>query len=770
MKNQLVPSRITDKNGKPTTVYVNPNKGTPASTGKGSEGHGWKSGVKATSSSPSKSPASPPPPSLAALAALADDDTVLDSSESEETPAEPLPAPAVLVAVIIPNRFENPCSVCETPVAVGKGHVFKAEGSERWVNVCAAHKPVAPSAPEESDAVASQEPASDEPKAGEVIEIARIIENKFEKPCAICGTEVAAQEGYAYLAAGREGWKTVCAAHKPTEPSGAYDAENLAEVRRTDRAGRCKTCGATTRPFEDYAARTNSGRWISYCSEHVPEGALFRLPEAKPFSLPGTNAEQLYPHQQQVVAAVLAGKRSIYIADEPGLGKTASAILSLAASESKRSVVVVPSIVKTNWRREFEKWNPSARVQVISGKKPVEIAPDAEVIILNYELLEAHAESLSSWAPTALVVDEAHYVKNYRAKRSQALETVNRALAPSSLRIFLSGTPIPNRVIELASPLINLGWMNSFGGFHRFGARYTAGEGARFDGSKNTEELHERLLETGMIRRRKTDVVDLPSRSVNDLPITLSTDDARSVKVAQKALLIALERSVKEAAKKNSTQVSAQLIRATVADRLASGGAGFSELGALRMALGKAKIPLIARQAEDLLSAGEPVVVFAHHREVVTEVADRLGKEGRKVGVIIGGQGSEKNQRVMDAFQNGDLDAVVASTSAAGVGITLNRASQVVIGELAWNGAQEDQAIDRVHRIGQERPVTAWRIIAEGTIDGQLSAAITRKRRVATEVIDGTSSVEGQTYAGAQDVLVELLMKRMKVKKEESAA
>lgn len=174
----------------------------------------------------------------------------------------------------------------------------------------------------------------------------------------------------------------------------------------------------------------------------------------------------------------------------------------------------------------------------------------------------------------------------------------------------------------------------------------------------------------------------------------------------------------------------------------------------IRKTLGVAKISLIIAQVEDLVGSG-PVVVFAHHRDVQDAVAEALQESG--VVRIAGGQAAEERQAAIDAFQAGEAQVAVCSIQAAGVGITLSAASQVVIGEIPWTAASQSQAIDRVHRIGQDRSVTAWRILAAGTLDEKLAGAVAAKADISAQAIDGQESDPVQGGSPAQAMAEDLL-------------
>ena len=534
-------------------------------------------------------------------------------------------------------------------------------------------------------------------------------------------------------------------------------------------AGNCTVCNERVTASAGVTAK-HGGRWLVWCAEHDPNApkiVSFTLDtEVTSVEVEGTESDRLMPHQAQVVASVKSGTRSIYLADEPGLGKTAQAAISLVAAGSRRAVIVVPAVVKTNWEREIELWTPGRQTIVVEGRKAVSVPFGTRVVIINYDILSAHLDNLLAWSPDALIVDEAHYVKERRSARTKAVGEIAESVG-DGLKMYLSGTPIPNRPIELAEPLTHLGLIDSLGGFWHFAKRYAEAHredfGWKMTGASNLDELHEKLVSVGMVRRRKTEVTDLPERTVIDLPVTLSGDGARDVKAAQVALTKRLVTAVKEEAKDEGIKlkdIDFALVRGVVGREL-SGSVGFEEIATLRKLIGIGKIDLIVAQAESLLQSGA-VVVFAHHRSVVDGIQEALSAAGRRVGVIVGGQAANARQEVIDGFQSGMLDVVVASIEASGVGITLHRASQVIIGELPWTASAQDQAIDRVHRIGQDDPVTAWRVIASSTLDKKLSDAVASKAGIAAAVIDGEDRDEAEGKSLSL-IIAELVATAMKV-------
>lgn len=530
------------------------------------------------------------------------------------------------------------------------------------------------------------------------------------------------------------------------------------------------------------------GRWVTTHRACVTTGTgSFVLPDAASVDIAGTKSADLYMHQAQVVAAVRDGARSILLADEPGLGKTATSLVSSAAAGAQRVLVVCPAVVKVAWEREAQRWLDGARVQVLAGRKASPIAPETRVIVINYDILGSWAPTLLASGVDALIVDEAHMIKDGRAARSKAVEGLASALPAGALRMLLTGTPIPNRPIDLAHPLKVVGMLEHVGGFWAFAKRYCQAHegdyGWDMTGADHLDELHEKLLSAGMVRRRKSDAVDLPSRTVVDVPVELTGPAARTVATAQAALVDRLADAVHAAAKRaNNDRIDGEpivviddaLIRGVVVGSLGGGGAAFEELAALRVALGEAKALLVAQLARDLAeSSKEPVVVMVHHRSVQDALAADLADLG--VVRIAGGQDAQVRQAQIDHFQEGQAMVAVCSIQAAGVGITLHAASQMVLGELPWTAAAQDQAIDRIHRIGQDRPVTAWRIIAAGTLDERMAELISEKAAIGLAAIDGGVTAAGSEELGALDALVDLVVaalaqpRKRKVRKARAA-
>src|SRR3954451_3608933 len=170
----------------------------------------------------------------------------------------------------------------------------------------------------------------------------------------------------------------------------------------------------------------------------------------------------LMPHQAQVVAAAREGHRSFLLADEPGLGKTAQALLAAQAANAYPLLVVVPNVVKTSWAREAELWTPNHAATVVhSDGESVDAFSD--IVVINYEVLDRHIEWLGTLGFRGMVVDEAHFIKNKTSQRSQhvlALSQRIRERAPRPLLMALTGTPLINDIEDFRAIWQFLGWID----------------------------------------------------------------------------------------------------------------------------------------------------------------------------------------------------------------------------------------------------------------------------------------------------------------------
>jgi len=469
------------------------------------------------------------------------------------------------------------------------------------------------------------------------------------------------------------------------------------------------------------------------------------LPAARAVQTPpGT---ELMPHQAQVVAAAANGHRSFLLADEPGLGKTAQALLAAQAAKAYPLLVVAPNVVKANWAHEVDIWTPQRRPTVVHGDGD-DVDGFADIMIVNYELLDRHVGWLSSMGFRGMIVDEAHFIKNKRSKRSQHIIAVSdriRATNSQPLLMALTGTPLINDTEDFRAIWEFLGWID-----------HKAPTSALMAALEDTGLIpgdpgfsaaaRSRVIDMGIVRRRKIDVAtDIPARRVADVPIELDGAAGRSIRAAEAALVSRLVDRYRATLKARGADGTADEVDADVVRRVAeselkeaSADSGADNVFTMVRRIGQAKAGLAADYTAQLAHNVGKVVFFAKHIDVMDQAERTFADRGIRFASIRGDQTPKAREKNIAAFVNDpDVSIVVCSLMAAGVGLNLQVASNLVLAELSWTHAEQTQAIDRIHRIGQDEPVTAWRIIGARTIDSRIAKLIDRKSGLAARALDG---------------------------------
>ncbi|MEO6532456.1 MAG: DEAD/DEAH box helicase [Pseudolysinimonas sp.] len=487
------------------------------------------------------------------------------------------------------------------------------------------------------------------------------------------------------------------------------------------------------------------------------------LPEARSLATPG--GIELMRHQAQFVEDARAGHRSYLLADEPGLGKTAQALLAANVTGSYPLLVVVPNVVKVNWAREVEKWTPQRASTVVHGDGD-NIDAFADVVIVNYEVLDRHVAWLSRRGFKGMVVDEAHFIKNkdsQRSKNVQALSKSIRAVTPKALMIALTGTPLINQIEDFRMIWQFLGWIDEKKPLPELMRRLEEteldpGEPGFFRAARDA------VVDMGIVRRKKVDVAaDIPARRVADIPVELDGEAGRSIREAEAALVARLVERYRRVLAARPESDPDDLIRMVAAAELeetrqAGGDGSGDNVFTMVRKIGQAKATPAADYTVNLARNVGKVVFFAKHIDVMDQAEKYFAAAGLKTVSLRGDQTTKARQLAIDAFANDpDVAVAVCSLTAAGVGVNLQAASNVVLAELSWTNAEQTQAIDRVHRIGQELPVTAWRIIAAGTLDGRISQLIDAKAGLAARALDGEAAIDAAEGSVQLEALVGVL-------------
>jgi hypothetical protein len=499
--------------------------------------------------------------------------------------------------------------------------------------------------------------------------------------------------------------------------------------------------------------------------ENASSGATSCMDLPEPTSLKAAGGMELMPHQAEVIAAAGEGHRTFLLADEPGLGKTAQALLAAEAAHAFPLLCVVPNVVKTNWAREAGLWTPQHPATVIHGDGDT-IDGFSDIVIVNYEVLDRHVGWLGNLGFRGMVVDEAHFIKNKTSQRSRHVLELSERIRLRTVRpllMALTGTPLINDIEDFLAIWEFLGWV-----------------GDKEPGPELMHRLEEigltpvdydfypaarqAVIDLGIVRRRKVDVAaDIPARRVADLPVELDGALGRSIMAAERALARRLVKRYESALAARGEQVTGidhALVRQVAtwerrdADEADTGENVFS----MMRRIGQAKAVLAADYTAQLARSVGKVVFFAKHIDVMDAAEKTFAQAGLRYSSIRGDQTPKARQLAIDGFVNDpDVQVVVCSLTAAGVGLNLQVASNVVLAELSWTAAEQTQAIDRVHRIGQDQPVTAWRIIAAQTIDARIAELIDDKAGLAARALDGSDEELSSSVDIQLEALVTLL-------------
>ena len=311
----------------------------------------------------------------------------------------------------------------------------------------------------------------------------------------------------------------------------------------------------------------------------------------------------------------------------------------------------------------------------------------------------------------------------------------------------LTGTPLINDIEDFRAIWQFLGWIDEKRAARRAdggprGDRPDPGDPGFYPAARRC------VIDLGIVRRRKIDVAaDMPARRIADLPVELDDEAGRSIREAERGLAASPGGPLRRARCSDGPRrpevegIDHELVRrvATWERRDTATAKTGENVFSMMRRIGQAKAGLAADYTAQLARNVGKVVFFAKHIDVMDAAEETFAERGIGYASIRGDQTTKVRQANIDAFINDpDVAVVVCSLTAAGVGLNLQVASNVVLAELSWTDAEQTQAIDRVHRIGQEQPVTAWRIIAAQTIDTKIAELIDSKAGLAARALDGS--------------------------------
>src|ERR1700690_1209765 len=383
-------------------------------------------------------------------------------------------------------------------------------------------------------------------------------------------------------------------------------------------------------------------------------------------------------------------------------------------------LVVCPAVAKGVWKREASAWRPEYKVTVLSGRGSLRWPLAGELVIVNYDILQVRDETdeteFFAACPKGLVLvgDEVHATKNAKAARTVAWRRLAVATQKAQGRVWgLTGTPLLNRGQELWAVLQSLGLVSeAFRNWDHFVSLmggYKGRYGYVWTRTPPDPGAVGAAIKPVMLRRLRTEVLpDLPTKTYNTVTVDLSK---KTTKICDEAW---------------------GLVQHARADRSGPDeGLSIGQVSEARAALALGKIDTLLSFVEEFEEAEEPIVVFSAHRSPIDELATR---EGWKA--ITGDTPNAERSEIEAAFQRGELKGVAGTVRAAGVAITLTRAHQVIFVDRDWTPALNEQAEDRVCRIGQDRGVIVTDLVADHALDYRLYEVLARKKALIQTTVE----------------------------------
>ncbi|MDD5365205.1 MAG: DEAD/DEAH box helicase [Gallionellaceae bacterium] len=499
------------------------------------------------------------------------------------------------------------------------------------------------------------------------------------------------------------------------------------------------------------AELTDMKRWKFKGAASVQNMAarLKKLGGIKPIKPPKGLALELRPYQREGLAWLqylreheLAG----ILADDMGLGKTAQTLAHLllekeAGRLDKPALVVLPTSLIFNWKREAERFAPALRVLSLHGKDRAErfpLIPESDVCLTTYPLLWRDVETLAKQEFHLLILDEAQTVKNASSQAAQVVRQLQ-----TRHRLCLTGTPLENHLGELWSQFDFL-----LPGFLADSKSFT--KTWRTPIEKNADSLRRDLLAARLkpfiLRRRKEDVAkELPPKTIIVRTVELEGGQRDLYETVRTAMDVRVR---DEIASKGFNRSQIVILDALLKLRQVCCDPRLLKLDAARRVRERAKLDLLMAMLPELVDEGRKVLVFSQFTSMLALIAAELAEAKIPFTTLTGDTGDREG--VIKVFQEGDVPVFLISLKAGGVGLNLTAADTVIHFDPWWNPAVENQATDRAHRLGQTKNVFVYKLVVSGSIEEKILALQEKKAELAASVLSGDGAALGKF--GAADI------------------
>ena len=462
----------------------------------------------------------------------------------------------------------------------------------------------------------------------------------------------------------------------------------------------------------------NSAFWLPKSAIVQEEKKLNRVIDYSPY-----NTRPPMEHQKVAIEKLLANNKFI-LADDMGLGKTTAAVIASIESGAKKVLIVCPASLKINWDREIKNYT-DRRVLIVEGRK---WGSTFDYYIINYDILKNYHTTEKSEDSDdykllvnekfdLAIVDEAHYVSNTTANRTRLLNDVLETIP----RVWLlTGTPMTSRpinyfnLLKIVDSPLTLNWQSYVRRYCK-GYQFSVGNRKVWNtsGASNLDELRERT-KSYVLRRMKTDILDLPEKIVTPVFVELSSK--------------MYDEELEEFTRISNDKKDNETISVTL-----------NRLMKIRQLIAYEKIPYTCELIDKCLDQGKKVIVFTNF----TMSLDMIHEKYKKNSVILNGSMSkEKKQEAVDRFQNEDkVKVFISNIVAGGVGITLTAAEVVIMNDLSFVPAHHSQAEDRAYRYGQKNSVLVYYPVFENTVEKIIYNILQKKKGIIDQVMgDGEYS------------------------------
>ncbi|MFK8082144.1 MAG: SNF2-related protein [Granulosicoccus sp.] len=436
------------------------------------------------------------------------------------------------------------------------------------------------------------------------------------------------------------------------------------------------------------------------------------------------------------------------LADDMGLGKTLQTLGHLQQEHdsgrlTKPTLIVAPTSLLGNWKREAARFTPSLSTHIWHGtqRKLGDLtAQNIDIVITSYALVTRDIVLLADHQFGCVVLDEAQAIKNPTAKVTQALKTLN-----VDRRICLTGTPLENHLGELWSQFDFL--MPGFLGTRKHFNRYFRTP-IENHGSTDRQQRLSALIRPFLLRRRKEQVAtELPPKTEIVREVALEPEQAR----LYESIRVSMEQRVRALlAERGLARSHIEMLDALLKLRQTCCHPALVKLDTARGIVDSAKTDLLMSMLDELISEGKKILLFSQFTEMLGLIEIELNKRDIRYAKLTGR--TRKRDDVIDSFQHGDIPLFLISLKAGGTGLNLTAADTVIHYDPWWNPAVENQASDRAHRIGQNKPVFIYKLVASNTVEEKIMAMQAQKQLLADQTINQSEGAAMQSLT-ADDIM-----------------